>query len=579
MLHFILFTIGFFSTFSIAFVFTRDRDLALLLSPALLLAAATLVFTTVVRHHIPLGAAWSSIWLVVAFATAAGIIHAFQKRRPFPLAILLTPVISAAIVMAPYIIHGISHFPGSWFWDGFTYMAAGESLWLHPRNADLQGLELFYEFGHRAAQSRYISSAFIGTLKGIFPPNGDAQSAIGYFLLLSVFTFATSSFFLARVVLIGRPLSQVAFVIVASISGPVLNLIWANNFDHLLALSIAPVLIALAYWLKWGSWSDALLLALFAVVEIIIYPEMAALFLLPAALLLIVRLVDEQDRKKQTLTAVVGLATTAALLFPIWTDLYAFLVNQIDAVVHASATARPGAGHFLTFFSPLCAPSTVLGLFGPFSTCTFSFGTIAKLTVSVGCFAVLLLAIRAERRQIALLATMGFVAAGAGYYLIVQHYDYGAFKILESAWPSAVLLAFIVTLHRRSEIRIVAACIAAFLVVIAVLQISGFEAWAPVKSIAPYAIVESKVPRDGVVEVAIDDTYAFQWATYYLRNHRAVYSRGELAYFPASETDKSGNAERMKEVRYLLTDKSQEKPSQGSPLWSNGIYFLYRRTN
>ena len=76
------------------------------------------------------------------------------------------------------------------------------------------------------------------------------------------------------------------------------------------------------------------------------------------------------------------------------------------------------------------------------------------------------------------------------------------------------------------------------------------------------------------MEVTIDDKYAFEWATYYLRNHRSVYSRGELLYFPASETDKSGDAERSKEIRYLLTDKSQ-----GTPLWSNGIYFLYRKAS
>ncbi len=149
--------------------------------------------------------------------------------------------------MAPYLIHGIGSFPGSWFWDGFAYMAAGESLWLHPRRESAAGLELFYQFGHKFAQARYTSSSVIALMKGIYPLGGDAQAATGYFLFLCLFTFSSSCYFLAKVTMPGRRHLQVAFVALAAVSGPILNLVWANNFDHLLAMSIAPAILGLAY--------------------------------------------------------------------------------------------------------------------------------------------------------------------------------------------------------------------------------------------------------------------------------------------------------------------------------------------
>ena len=89
-------------------------------------------------------------------------------------------------------------------------MAGGESLWLHSRRESAAGLELFYQFGHFVAQSRYTSSSVIVLLKGIYPPRGDAQAAMGYFLFLCLFTFSSSCYFLARVTMPGRRYLQVA---------------------------------------------------------------------------------------------------------------------------------------------------------------------------------------------------------------------------------------------------------------------------------------------------------------------------------------------------------------------------------
>src|SRR5258708_21586857 len=212
----------------------------------------------------------------------------------------------------------MASFAGSWVWDGFAYMAEGESLWLHPRHEPADGLELFYQFGHRAAYSRYISSALISMLKGVFPFGGDAQSATGYFLFLSIFTFSSSCFFLAKVTMPGRRMMQIAFVTLATVSGPLLNLVWANNFDHLLAMSIAPIIIALAFILRWGSIIDTVLLGMFTAAEVYIYPEMAALFVMPAGLILFVRLFRDEKSLAQIKSAAVAIAVPLVVVTRAW---------------------------------------------------------------------------------------------------------------------------------------------------------------------------------------------------------------------------------------------------------------------
>ena len=58
-----------------------------------------------------------------------------------------------------------------------------------------------------------------------------------------------------------------------------------------------------------------------------------------------------------------------------------------------------------------------------------------------------------------------------------------------------------------------------------------FERWVTLKSIEPLSELERAVPVDGSVEVKIADPIAFQWATYYLRRHRAAFTAGSLAAF------------------------------------------------
>ena len=447
--------VGFFAAYSLSRLFMRHRlDLALSLSPALFLGLWTFAIAAVVNRGVPLSAAWQPFWIVIAVGTVAGVLLSVRDRTALDLRGLFVPIATASVVMAPYLIHGISSFPGSYLWDGFAYMAGGESLWLHPRRESAAGLELFYQFGHFVAQARYTSSSIIVLLKGIYPPGGDAQAAMGYFLFLCLLTFSSSCYFLARVTMPGRRYLQIAFVVTASVSGPLLNLVWVNNFDHLLAMSIAPVIVALAFMLRWGAIGDAILLGLFIAAEAYIYTEMAALFAMPAGLILLVRLFRERSSREQLVSCSVAAATAVLLVAPAWSDLYAFFLRQLNMV--SGATRRPGSGYFRTFATVVCGPPTWFGMFRPFADCEHTLADYVKLVVSAGCWAVLAAALLSWRRNVALIITAGITVASAVFFGVLR-YDYGAFKMLETGWVPLLLLATMATIDSKRTVKLAAA--------------------------------------------------------------------------------------------------------------------------
>jgi hypothetical protein len=574
LLDFALPVVAFFGACILSRLFMKGRpELAILLSPALLIVIWTFVIGGIVQAGIPLNATWQYFWATTAVTSFFGCYIAFRGCHPDDiLTILLTPLLTTSVVMAPYLYHGLAAFPGSWFWDGFAYTAMGESLWLRPRHETAAGLELFYQFGHRSGQTRYISAALTSMLRGIFPLGGDAQSATGYFLFLSILTFSSSCFFLAKVTMPGRRMMQIAFVTLATVSGPLLNLVWANNFDHLLAMSIAPIIIALAFILRWGSISDAVLLGMFTAAEVYIYAEMAALFVMPAGLILLVRLFRDEKSLAQIKSAAVAIAVLSVLVIPAWSELSALFQNQIQAVTAApSEAARPGNGYFPTFFTVVCGPGAWFGLFSPFAHCALGFASIINFFVGLSCAAVVAFSFLAWRRNLALLVSVAVSGAAASYFLLAKHYDYGAFKILETGWVPMLLVCTLGTVDLSIRMRRATAVVAVAVLIVAVTQVARFERSMPIKSISQYADLYNAIPRSGIVNVRIADQLSFEWAVYYLRDHRAVYTKGELVYYPASEVDKSSEKSRVADAEYLVTDSKEDAPA----MWSNGTFYLY----
>jgi hypothetical protein len=299
---------------------------------------------------------------------------------------------------------------------------------------------------------------------------------------------------------------------------------------------------------------------------------MAALFVMPAGLILLVRLFRDEKSLTQIKSVVVANAVLLVLVIPAWPDLFAFFQTQIHAVTAApSEAARPGNGYFPTFFTVVCGPGSWFGIFSPFARCAADIANIIKFVVGLGSAAAVAFSFLAWRRNLALLVSVAISVAAASYFLIAKDYDYGAFKILETGWVPLVLVCTLGTIELSTQLRRASAVVAAAVLIVAIAQVVKFDQSMPIKSISQYADLYKSIPRDGIVNVRIADHFSFEWATYYLRDRRAVYTKGELVYYPAAEVDRSLEKSRVADAKYLVTDSKQDAP----PIWSNGRFYLY----
>lgn len=210
-------------------------------------------------------------------------------------------------------------------------------------------------------------------------------------------------------------------------------------------------------------------------------------------------------------------------------------------------------------------------MFQPYAQCNNNIVQLTKLAVSIGCWAALAVSILSWRKNAALIIAANIIVAGAAFFLIVQRYDYGAFKILETGWVPLLLLAALGMIDSDRSAKFATASVATALVLISIARVAAFDRWVTVKSIAPFAELRTAIPIGAAVEVRIEDSLAFEWATYYLRDHHAIYTKGELIYLPASEVDKSSEKSRVADAEYLVTDTKQDE----SAIWSNEKFYLY----
>jgi hypothetical protein len=545
-----------------------DRSFVLA-GPPMLAAIWAVVAALSIGSGLTLSAVWLPFWSVTGACCLLGLV--LIARRPAQLTALIVPTIASLTVMTSYLIHGFAEFPGSWFWDGFAYLAAGDSLWHFPRGGDIDSASLFYQFGHWTVRGRFISAALIGLFKGAFPIGGDAQAAVGYFLLFCVFTFACSAALLARTLLPDHRSAQKWFVTAATVSGSLFNLIWANNFDHLLAFSLAPALLALAFDLN--SHPKAFAAGLLTAAEILIYPELCALLILPAALVAIQAALKQPSQRRALGLIAIGALVAVVLIAPLWSDLFGFFKGQVVGVFNSPTDHdRAGSGLFPSLLQ-WCAPIAAFGLEKPEAVCRISVESFYYMLVSVAGLAVLAAALLRLRNQTALIASCIILAVGVAYF-VARRYDYGAYKVAETAWVPMLALGAIAFIRLSGTIRRAIPILAASLMLIGVVRIVVFEYRNGTRTLSEFSVLADVLPKDQITAIRISDSLAFEWASYFLRDHNTVIDAGHLVYFASPSPNVEPSLSRLRSASYLVADRSA--PSVAKPVWSNSIYAVYK---
>lgn len=541
------------------------RDLrpkhAVLLAPAITIIVWSIALGILVSHDVTVQAIWWPFWLSTALSFAA---TCYVMRDDLSaVKLLMVPALCTFVILFPYFWYGIASYPGSWFWDGFAYLATGETYWAHPRHEAFQELEPLFAFGRSKFNDRFIGSALLSVFRGVIPFGGGSQNATGYFLVMTVVTFACSCTYLARVALPKQ--LRVSFVALAVVSGTVLNLLWANNFDHLLALSLAPAITAFAMELRWGSKRDAAFLGLAAAALVYIYPEMAAILALPAVFILIARAFKDRPALPIASSTAIAAGVFAFALAPFASDVYNFIQNQMAAVHPVAGVDKPGTGYFPTLTDGRCFFGAVAGFYTPFQSCNAPWWDLAKSVLGVLLFLITAAGIIRRRDAISVAAVVIFLAAL--FFILNQRYDYGAFKILASGSYVFTLL----TTAALSNVRLRAFVTVCLLIVITA-NLYRFDKMVRFKDIEVFRMLATAVPDDAPIEIRIKDPLLFEWAEYYLRFHKTVAAEGRFLYLPSPPLDDERVKKRMGQARYLLTDAD----SGDHALWSNGVYRLYK---
>ena len=554
----------------------------LIASPPMLLVAWVLFVGVGVEVGFSIQQLWLPFWAATFFLAGLGGLLVVSRGRVTDFFVLGAPTAATFMLLMPYAIYGFADYHGSWFWDGWSYIAAGESLLAHAPSTPAVASGPFHDFGDGvAAGSRFISSALIAVFARILPLGGDSQSSVGYFLLLATFTFACSCRLLSWVIFGGNRALEISYVFLVITSGVILNVISANNFDQLLGLALSPFLAAAA---SISSWQPREAIALGAISSAVIYayPELAPVNLLAPILLVLLRILREHPAISRII-AFIGITATAATVsvLPFLTRLLSFFQSQLAAGM-AATRPRPGEGYFPTLMDLKCAPAAVLGLHEPFGSCWLLPLELTSLILA-GFFAVFVLlgTYNARSRFLPFILSAAIGAALSLYMILARQYDYGAYKLITSSWYLVCLIGLEGARTFLSQPRLALLIFAPILIVytgFVARSVWTFDSRVPIKDISHLRSLQAALPnpQGSPVALQIPSVIYLEWALYYLRHRNVIYAGFDHVYIPiAKKLPPSILSEQLAASKYLISDGRWDE-CYGHPMWSGGPYYIYK---
>ncbi len=540
------------------------------------------------RVAVPLWGGIAGLAIIGAWRFRADWRSVDARRSGFDFAVplWLVGLGAAPLVMLPYFVHGLMDYPGSGFLDGWAYSALGQYFWEFGRNTE-GGLNPLYQFAVHLTRTRVVSCAELSVLSALTVP-GDVESAAGLLQALAVAGFACAAGAFARVCGFTRRVALL-YVILSSVSGWMLMVLWANNYDQGQSLQYFPVVATLAILLCEFGPGGTVFTGIVSAGVIYTYPEFAALALSGAALLGV-----EAAWKRGGRTTVRTLAVAApvtaivagTLVLPYWHDMRIFVMGQIGAGLHDGR--RPGAGIAGGLLESGHLPSGLFALGGEHLTSrglllTNALGALLLVACALGIWHLI------RRRQVGLvLLAFGFWMM-AGTLLWRDHYDYGAYKALSLGWwitSFTILTGALSMVELFPRARKLAWIAAGSIVLIVPAVTTGRTIWEtaqPVEGpISDYRAVERTLPLIGNAPVALFSTHvqAQHWGTYFLRRTKLflVHREGYLGAPHLHELMQRTTVNSPIGIRLVITDAT---PPVGTPgrswhlLWAAGAFALW----
>ena len=553
------------------------REWLVALAAPVMLAVWADVVALSVALRMPLKLVAVPMLLLTAVAAAAALMrrrlsvgHGPQSRRR-AIWLLSVATTSAFVAILPYCVLGFEAYPGSRLPDGWAYVAYGQYLWSYSHGTT-QALEPLYTYSLTLLNSRHVASGVLGVLSAVVSP-GDTQLAIPYLQGLGIFSYACACGAVAAARQWGSR-QCLLFMVLASVNGWVSNVIWANNHDNLLALALFPALASVAARQTPLSARDGILAAILTGALIHAYPELAGLAVLCCGGLYLHSVLQRGGLRAEWRGIAWAVAGALVIVSPVIAPITRFFLHQ--ASVGLAAGPKPGTGMFPGLLGFATLPSAVWAL-GTEHMVTIWPPTQTLLAGALLLLLVIGLVHQMRRREWGWLGCLVVLMVLTVAMIVVQRYDYGAYKILLVGWwIVAMFLTTAVTwlMALSSRWRVAGVLV---LLVAAVPPAAGVaRSLATVIRLPPHSMnsyrqladVPALVGTDPIA-LLVEDREGIEWALYYLRNARSRV--GDFTGYIASEGARPllENDARYpwETIRYVLTDGKDPGPVKEQQDW------------
>src|SRR5262249_28772026 len=158
-----------------------------------------------------------------------------------------------------------------------AYVSQAAYLWRFGYRPIAPDITPLYLFGSTLNETRYISSSALGVFSLVTGP-GDPQTSANLLQAVGLYSFAGACLAFGLVQRLPR-WALTSYAAVAVLSGWSLNIVWANNYDNLVALGWFLALVVIAADDRLLDVPGVVLWTLFAVAVLYTYPELAGIVL------------------------------------------------------------------------------------------------------------------------------------------------------------------------------------------------------------------------------------------------------------------------------------------------------------
>jgi hypothetical protein len=570
---------------------------ALFAGPGLTLALWIILLSGAAWASIPLRQVFFPVWTVTLLFAALGILLYMlvhpqinaddDENRPQGWLLWSIAVVVPLLILPATLRYGLGYFVNSTYPDPWSYVMVADYLSAVPRGAE-GGLSSLHQYAAHLMNARNASSAILAYLAAGFG-GVKADQLMTLFCLLVLFANVTALIAFARTIF-GRAEYPAASLAVLSGLGWPANIIFAGNFDQLLLLPLLPLIAAFALRANAvaRAWSAGILIGILGAAAVFAYIELAFLGIVVA-----MSFVISSDGNLRAVGRAILPCCIAAFVIVVltWPGSNALLHMLTSQYALANGAVRPGDGYFAGLASPLHFPAAVTALGGEFfhmrwSGLPWTIGAILCAVTLVGAWH--------ERRRWPVILAFAIIAASFIHFAYLQHYSYGAYKIVSvNIWmlgfltvTGGIRLAEHATAWLPKRVTVTALIAAALFVValdrtIVQANVVHYKHNAFEQSSYREALKISAIVKDAPTLLSVRDDVANEWAVFYLSDPPLLIApyRRYMAQAHVIPFMERARAVSPSEIRYIVTDRSDavRAPLFGATrIWDGQAYSLWR---